>query len=308
MISVRVLDVQQFSKRICGLRGEGGEVQVLTNMDILTEGFDAQACSCVIMLRPTQSWSLFTQMVGRGLRVLPGLIDGIGTPAERREAVRGSAKADCIVIDIVSNTSLHNVADRPKDGETPSLQGLVGLPSALDLEGLTLAEAVEEFEQLPELVKAAAFRRKTSFSGLSATLTQVEMLSELSIPEEAEDAGARLYWLKVADLEYMLDIGTGVGSMIRRVARLVGDIVGHWTLHIQSWDGDRLLRDEDVPGHRPARQARGGRRGGISDGERVRGAGQRGQHGPPERFTFDAAEPQRAGQGGGRLCQLEPAI
>lgn len=224
-----------------------GETQVLTNMDILTEGFDSHACSCVLLLRPTQSWSLFTQMVGRGLRVLPHVIEGIGDPVLRRSAISQSEKPDCYVIDIVSNTDVHSVNAKPDDGNQPSLQGLVGLPSTLDLEGRSLAKAVEDFEMLPEVLKAAAFRRPTSFSGLSAHLTQVEMLRELDIPEEAKEADAKLYWLKVGDMHYVLDCGTslGAGNPITRKAVLVGDYVGNWTLSLESWmDNGMQLRNE----------------------------------------------------------------
>jgi ATP-dependent helicase IRC3 len=54
-----------------------GRTQVLSNVDIATEGFDLPEVSCVLMLRPTQSWALYTQMIGRGLRVLPNTIDGV---------------------------------------------------------------------------------------------------------------------------------------------------------------------------------------------------------------------------------------
>lgn len=222
-----------------------GETQVLTNCDILTEGFDAQECACVVLLRPTQSWSLFTQMVGRGLRTLPGVIEGIGTPSDRRDAIRGSAKPDCIVIDIVANTVAHRVDERPDSKDIPSLQALVGLPSALDIEGKTIAEAIEEFENLPELVKSAAFSRQTNFAGLTSVLTQVEMLSELTLPEEVTRAGGQLFWLKVADLVYIIDAGNS--GQMRRQATLRGDILGHWVLHLESWDGERQIRHDQFP-------------------------------------------------------------
>lgn len=225
-----------------------GELQVLTNMEILTEGFDAQACSCIILLRPTQSWSLFTQMVGRGLRVLPGIIEGIGEPVFRRVAIADSKKPDCIVIDIVSNTCAHSVAAKPESEDIPSLQALVGLPSALDMEGKTLGEAVEAFEDLPAMLKAAAFRRPTSFSGLTAQLTQIEMLAELELPEEAQEAGARLCWLKTGDLTYLLDIGTGVDGNIAREAILQGDVFGSWVLHLHSRGASgEVIRDMRIP-------------------------------------------------------------
>ena len=49
-----------------------GETLILSNVDLFGEGFDVPAIEAVIMLRPTQSLSLYLQQVGRGLRPLAG--------------------------------------------------------------------------------------------------------------------------------------------------------------------------------------------------------------------------------------------
>jgi len=61
-----------------------GEIQVLTNCQLLTEGYDQPSISCIIMARPTKSVSLYTQCIGRGTRLYPG-------------------KSDCLVIDFTDN-------------------------------------------------------------------------------------------------------------------------------------------------------------------------------------------------------------
>ena len=53
-------------------RFEKGETNVLCNAMLLTEGFDEPSIDCVVVLRPTKVRSLYTQMVGRGLRPSPG--------------------------------------------------------------------------------------------------------------------------------------------------------------------------------------------------------------------------------------------
>lgn len=45
-----------------------GKYLVLSNVGIVTEGFDVPAIECVQLARPTKSLSLYLQMVGRGLR------------------------------------------------------------------------------------------------------------------------------------------------------------------------------------------------------------------------------------------------
>lgn len=49
-----------------------GRIQVVTSCGILTEGYDEPTVSAVIMARPTKSSGLFTQCIGRGLRLWPG--------------------------------------------------------------------------------------------------------------------------------------------------------------------------------------------------------------------------------------------
>lgn len=55
--------IQQFRDR---------EIKIISNCDIIGEGFDVPDCSTVIMLRPTESLSLFIQQSMRGMRYRPG--------------------------------------------------------------------------------------------------------------------------------------------------------------------------------------------------------------------------------------------
>lgn len=60
-----------------------GEIPCIVNCMVFTEGTDIPRVETVIMARPTQSESLYAQMVGRGLRLYPGkekltLIDCVG--------------------------------------------------------------------------------------------------------------------------------------------------------------------------------------------------------------------------------------
>jgi len=64
---------------------ERGSIQVVCNVGVLTEGYDAVQTSCIIMARPTKSRALYTQAIGRGTRLAPG-------------------KTDCIILDITDNS------------------------------------------------------------------------------------------------------------------------------------------------------------------------------------------------------------
>ena len=52
-----------------------GKLQCVTNMNVLTTGFDAPGVDLIGMLRPTKSPGLFVQMVGRGMRIANGKED-----------------------------------------------------------------------------------------------------------------------------------------------------------------------------------------------------------------------------------------
>ena len=54
-----------------------GDVNVITNCMVLTEGWDMPEVSCCILARPTRKMGLYRQMVGRVLRPAPGKINAI---------------------------------------------------------------------------------------------------------------------------------------------------------------------------------------------------------------------------------------
>lgn len=63
-----------------------GEITILTNYGVLTEGFDDPCVECIVMARPTTSPVVYTQCIGRGLRPAPN-------------------KHRCTVIDIVDRST-----------------------------------------------------------------------------------------------------------------------------------------------------------------------------------------------------------
>ena len=86
-----------------------GKLQVVCNCGVLTEGFDDPGVEVVIMGRPTKSRALYSQMVGRSTRPLPGIVDGPETAEARRAAIAASAKPSCLVVDFVGNAGKHKL-------------------------------------------------------------------------------------------------------------------------------------------------------------------------------------------------------
>lgn len=89
-----------------------GEIKVLTNVMVLTEGFDEPLVECVIMARPTQSRALYVQCIGRGLRLADG-------------------KQFCTILDLTDNCLKHRLMP-------------VNLRKALDFMNLKDEETIEE--------------------------------------------------------------------------------------------------------------------------------------------------------------------
>ncbi|MGE4534798.1 MAG: DEAD/DEAH box helicase family protein [Halomonas sp.] len=75
------------------------EIKYLVNVAVLTTGFDAPHVDLIAILRPTESVSLYQQIVGRGLRLAPGkhdclILDYAGNPWDLYAPEVGSPRPD----------------------------------------------------------------------------------------------------------------------------------------------------------------------------------------------------------------------
>ena len=82
-----------------------GEIKILVNAELYGEGVDVPDCQCVILLRPTESLTLFIQQTMRSMRYQPNklakIIDHVGnyrrhglpsTTHDWHEHFKGSSK------------------------------------------------------------------------------------------------------------------------------------------------------------------------------------------------------------------------
>ena len=89
-----------------------GRFQFLANVEVLTEGFDDPSIEVIVMARPTKSESLYIQILGRGTRPLPGVVDDpdmFAWPARRIEAIARSSKPFVEIIDFKGNAGRHRI-------------------------------------------------------------------------------------------------------------------------------------------------------------------------------------------------------
>lgn len=116
-------------------RFAAGEVQVMVNVMLLVEGYDDPGIECIASARPTRSRALYTQMLGRGLRLHPG-------------------KEGLLVIDFCGNAGRHlegivHAADVVAPVERPEVLRAAEAQMAA-AEGMTFNEALAIARKLPE--------------------------------------------------------------------------------------------------------------------------------------------------------------
>ena len=73
-----------------------GEIKIVCNCGLISEGANVPAVEAVLLARPTQSFALYLQQVGRALRIAPG-------------------KERAIILDLVGNIGRHGLPDAPRE-------------------------------------------------------------------------------------------------------------------------------------------------------------------------------------------------
>ncbi len=142
-----------------------GEVRVVSNCCVLTEGFDEPSVDCILMARPTKSSVLYRQVVGRALRLHPG-------------------KDDALVIDFCGATDRNGLQGLPRlFGLT---EGQLGDGTVL---GAVAAIRRQEEERRPD--------------GGVLVSTPIDILERASL--HWRDEGAGLYIMAVPDGSLVLE-------------------------------------------------------------------------------------------------------
>jgi len=156
---------------------------------LLLEGWDCASANAICVLRPTKIRALYVQAVGRGSRTLPGILDGLNTPAERLLAISQSAKPDNLVIDFLyacDRMDLVQAADIV--ATTPELRQAVIDTRMVDL---VAAEEKASRDLLLALQKAAkkhANRQARTINPLAWAMSLGDPLLASYQPENDRDA------------------------------------------------------------------------------------------------------------------------
>lgn len=151
-----------------------GDLQVLTNCNILTEGFDEPKVSCIVHARPTKSSLLYCQMSGRGTRL-------------------HDTKPDCIIIDVVDVTRRHSLVTAPE---------LIGLPANFNAKGEDLLKVAGRIEEIKAQTPHLSLQDARSIDEIELRAQQVDLFNQFNAPELQQHA--TLTWLKESNEAYQI--------------------------------------------------------------------------------------------------------
>jgi superfamily II DNA or RNA helicase len=208
-------------------RHRAGEITVIINCGILTEGYDDWRIGCVVLARPTKSAVLFTQMIGRGTR----LQEDTGNLHDWIDAGKPLIKKDCIVIDVVDASSKHSLITLPT---------LMGMNAKLNLEGKGLIESVKMLEKAQKDFPHINFDELPDLSQLEAHIKNVNLF-DIKFPEEVQEH-SKLSWYPSATGGYVLILPD------KETLHIEQDMLDKWevygTLKGKKYRGSRESIDE----------------------------------------------------------------
>jgi superfamily II DNA or RNA helicase len=183
---------------------KSGEVMVLINVGVLTEGFDEPSLQTIIIAKPTRSTLLYTQIVGRGTRLFEG-------------------KPHCTIIDITDTT----VGKKPM-----GLPTLLGLPADFDLEGQSLTEVAKKFEELENFCPGEAVRVLKP-EDIDLAYKRINLFMPPP-PNPVVQEYSKLVWAEIAENKFYLGINSFESMHIHC------DALGRWVTELHSRSGQKI--------------------------------------------------------------------
>ncbi len=158
-------------------RLEKGDIEVVCNSMLYTEGIDIRPVNLILNLRPTRSWTLYTQCCGRGTRTFDPLINGV------KDTI-WPVKTDCILLDPLWQCDQHSLLQRPAslvatsddeaeemDKKFKEMESADDFDGEIDLLDVKKAVANDREEALRERLKKLADRKRRQVSAMDLFLS-----------------------------------------------------------------------------------------------------------------------------------------
>ncbi len=184
-------------------RFSAGELDVVTNCQILTEGFDEPRVDCIIMGRPTKSRLLYAQMVGRGTRL-------------------HEDKSDLLVVDVADNSDKHSLA---------GLHALFKLPARLDLQGSPALAVAARLRATAERYPWVDVERIETPGDLELVAERVDLF-HLDPPEEVQPY-SDFTWCRAPDGAFRLGLPQQESLLVRQ------NLLDRWEVVLRPAGPDR---------------------------------------------------------------------
>lgn len=157
---------------------------VLINIGVLTTGFDHQPTDCVILAKPTKSLTLYTQIIGRGLRLSPE-----------------TNKEDCLIIDITDVVRSHDLMNMASVFELKNIRS--GETPRQAKKRVTEEERIEKERQQQELLRKQEEERKRK-EQLELRAKEIKLFNK---EMNNTFSGATYDWFKVDNMTWALKVG-----------------------------------------------------------------------------------------------------
>lgn len=190
-----------------------GDVKVVVNVGVLTEGFDEPSVEVILLARPTRSALLYTQIVGRGTRLFDG-------------------KDNCMIIDI---------ADTTKGKKPLGLPTLLGMPADFDLQGKDLVDVANKYKELEAYCPGEAVR-VLSPEDIDLAYKRIDLFMPPP-PNQFILQYSTFVWAETAENEYRLGIGNNESLKIYQ------DTLGRWAVSHIERVGFNLSPKETILGY-----------------------------------------------------------
>ena len=182
-----------------------GTIQVLCNVDLISEGFNVPDCSCVIMIRPTASLVLYLQQAMRSMRYQPNkkaiIIDHVGNymrhglPNTDRqwtlEDIEKSSKKKDRPEDLISLTSCPHCFGVIQSGSNPC--PLCDMSIVIEAKELEVVDAeLKQIDQISFKTDYRAIRLKKEYA--KKEVSELKSLEDFFL--YAKSRGYKDGWIK----------------------------------------------------------------------------------------------------------------
>ncbi len=216
---------------------QGGRYQFLSVCGLCREGYNDPNISCVAIFRPVskKASSLAEQMKGRGCRPCRSIVPVLNellSPEERVEAIAGSEKPTCLIVDLVGVTGLADCASTVQiyaDGLDDEVVNLAAeMLEDADDDGADVAEVVQQAQDQinAEREREKAEREEAERRQRERAEARAKADAQVRYSQHSVGSGSNVDPERASDGQYRLMklLGMNISAPVspRKAGRIIG--------------------------------------------------------------------------------------